>query len=291
MSESAVKAVFLSYTSQDAEAARWICDSLRNGGVEVWFDQSELRGGDAWDAKIRRQIRECALFLPIISENTQRRKEGYFRLEWRLAEQRTHLMGRDKAFLVPVCIDDTKDAEADVPEAFLASQWTRLTGGQPTPAFARRVRELLEAEPIQVKPEARLSQTLPPRASVRPRIASRPWLFPALGLAIIAVALGLWRWKGASRGPAGHVLIPAEDATNQAAAALIARSRALIDNINYGRADLALAEKFMAQASRAIRRRRGPCGVTSRLCMFCGRGITRPIGCGMPKRSAIRLWR
>jgi len=32
-------AVFLSYASQDAEAARRICEALRSGGVEVWFDQ------------------------------------------------------------------------------------------------------------------------------------------------------------------------------------------------------------------------------------------------------------
>jgi hypothetical protein len=43
----ASKAVFLSYASQDAEAARHIAESLRVAGVEVWFDQSELRGGDA----------------------------------------------------------------------------------------------------------------------------------------------------------------------------------------------------------------------------------------------------
>jgi len=66
-------AVFLSYASQDAGAARRICDSLRAAGVEVWFDQSELRGGDAWDQKIRRQIRECTLFVPLISANTQSR--------------------------------------------------------------------------------------------------------------------------------------------------------------------------------------------------------------------------
>jgi TolB-like protein/cytochrome c-type biogenesis protein CcmH/NrfG len=29
-----------------------------------------LRGGDAWDAAIRRQIKTCALFIPIISQNT-----------------------------------------------------------------------------------------------------------------------------------------------------------------------------------------------------------------------------
>jgi len=43
MSDSS-KAVFLSYASQDAEAARRICDALRAAGVEVWFDQNELVG-------------------------------------------------------------------------------------------------------------------------------------------------------------------------------------------------------------------------------------------------------
>jgi hypothetical protein len=37
-------AVFLSYASQDAEAARRICETLRAAGIEVWFDQNELVG-------------------------------------------------------------------------------------------------------------------------------------------------------------------------------------------------------------------------------------------------------
>ncbi len=122
-------AVFLSYASQDAETARRIADTLRAAGIEVWFDQSELRGGDVWDQKIRHQIRECALFLPIISSHTQERTEGYFRLEWRLADQRTHLMGRTRPFIVPVCVDDTPETDADVPDAFCAVQWMRLHNG------------------------------------------------------------------------------------------------------------------------------------------------------------------
>ena len=51
------KAVFLSYASQDAEAAQKLCNALRAAGIEVWFDQSELRGGDAWDQMIRRQVK------------------------------------------------------------------------------------------------------------------------------------------------------------------------------------------------------------------------------------------
>src|ERR1041384_759421 len=111
-------AVFLSYASQDADAARRICEALRAAGVEVWFDRSELRGGDAWDQKIRRQIKECALFVPVISANTHARPEGYFGLEWKLAVDRSHLMSDDHPFLFPVVIDDTTDAAARVPYRF-----------------------------------------------------------------------------------------------------------------------------------------------------------------------------
>ena len=147
MSESGNQAIFLSYASQDADAARRICESLRAEGIEVWFDQSELVGGDAWDQKIRRQIRECTLFAPVISANTQARLEGYFRIEWKLAAQRTHAMADEKAFLLPLVIDTTKDSEAKVPEEFRAVQWTRLNGGEIPATVARQVRNLLAGEP------------------------------------------------------------------------------------------------------------------------------------------------
>jgi TIR domain len=83
---------------RNAEAARRICDALRAKGIEVWFDQSELRGGEAWDRKIRSQIRDCALFVPLISANTASRLEGYFRLEWKLAVDRTHLMAAERGW-------------------------------------------------------------------------------------------------------------------------------------------------------------------------------------------------
>jgi TIR domain len=94
------RAVFLSYASQDADAAQRICEALRDAGIEVWFDQSELRGGDAWDQSIRKQIKTCALFTPIVSRTTHARGEGYFRLEWKLAVDRSHLIASDLPFLL-----------------------------------------------------------------------------------------------------------------------------------------------------------------------------------------------
>ena len=140
-------AVFLSYASQDAEAAQKICEALRAAGIEVWFDQSALRGGDVWDQTIRKQIRACVLFIPVISRHTHERDEGYFRLEWKLAVDRSHLMTTDKAFLLPVVIDDTREDDERVPDKFRDVHWTRLPSGETPPAFVERVRRLVSPEP------------------------------------------------------------------------------------------------------------------------------------------------
>ena len=168
---TSTKAVFLSYASQDADAARRICDALRTVGLDVWFDQSALRGGDAWDASIRRQIKECALFVPVISANTQAREEGYFRREWNLAVNRTLDMAEDKAFLLPVVIDATMDAKARVPEKFREVQWTHLPAGEASAAFAESVQRLLTGgaeQPQLVAPHVAVPSALPTSAVANP---------------------------------------------------------------------------------------------------------------------------
>jgi TolB-like protein/Tfp pilus assembly protein PilF len=151
---ASAKGIFLSYASQDAEAVQRICDALRTAGLEVWFDQNELRGGDAWDASIRKKIKECMLFVPIISTNTDSRSEGYFRLEWKLAVDRSHLMADDRTFLLPVVIDDTPETMARVPDRFRERQWTRLPGGVTPAAFAERVQRLLSGGAAPALPVA-----------------------------------------------------------------------------------------------------------------------------------------
>ena len=185
------QAVFLSYASEDVEAARRIGDALRVAGLEVWFDQSELRGGDAWDASIRKKIKECALFVPIISKCTQARSEGYFRLEWKLAVDRSHLMADDQPFLLPVVIDDTLDASARVPDRFRERQWSRLPGGEKAEAFAQRVRNLLAHNEASASapgaPSSARRDTTTARGS-RSRILR--WVVAALaGVAIAGVAV------------------------------------------------------------------------------------------------------
>jgi TolB-like protein/lipoprotein NlpI len=185
-------AVFLSYASQDTEAAHRICEALRAAGIEVWFDQSALRGGDVWDQTIRKQIKSCVLFIPVISRHTHERDEGYFRLEWKLAVDRSHLMTADRAFLLPVVIDDTREDDERVPDKFRDVQWTRLPRGETPSGFVERVRRLVSPEPSQVptttvRPAGPVSTATP---STRERVAAFWRSTPALLAGVAVLVLG-----------------------------------------------------------------------------------------------------
>ena len=249
------KAVFLSYASQDAEAARRICEALRAADVEVWFDQNELVGGDAWDAKIRKQIAECALFVPIISANTNARGEGYFRLEWKLAVDRSHLMAHDQPFLLPVVIDETSDAAARVPPEFRAVQWTRLApgaskgflGGEAAAAFAARVKRLLGGEPPASAPRAtapaipRIALPTPARSPV-----FRPWI-AAAAVALAAVLIFWQPWRKPAAGTGAQFV--AKTTASTEVQALLTKINAIVDQeADCTREDWALAESMAEQA-------------------------------------------
>jgi tetratricopeptide (TPR) repeat protein len=171
------KQIFLSYASQDSAVAARLADALHAAGIYVWFDQSELRGGDAWDQNIRQQIKACALFVPIVSANTVARSEGYFRLEWKLAVDRSHLMAPGKAFILPVVIDSTLGSDAAIPEKFREIQWTRLPVGESPDRFIARVRQILES-PLQTTPLASPEVTR----------ASTPRRWPIVIAAVVALA-------------------------------------------------------------------------------------------------------
>jgi tetratricopeptide (TPR) repeat protein len=236
-------AVFLSYASQDAEAAKRICEALRAAGIEVWFDQSELVGGDAWDQKIRKQIKDCALLMPIISQATQGRREAYFRLEWKLADERTHLMAKGTPFLLPVTIDETGDHAALVPDSFLAVQWTRLPGGETPPVFCARVKALLDGE--QKSHAAR--PTAPPHGAIQslPPKTRRAWLVPVVFGLVLVASVAWWQpWAG--RAPSAR---PAPAAPTPAAE-LREKVKALIAKPNVVREDLGTATSLMEQVVR-----------------------------------------
>jgi hypothetical protein len=131
--------VFISYAKEDLPHVLMLKAAFDRAGVDAWLDKDRLEAGDLYDQKIRRFIKTCAVFVPVISQNTERRLEGYFRREWNLAAERVQGIAEQIVFVLPVVVDDTPAYGASVPECFLAPQWTRLAGGDSGGEFEKRV--------------------------------------------------------------------------------------------------------------------------------------------------------
>ncbi len=144
---SAGGTIFISYSSDDIGAAKKLFDDLQEiGGDVAWFDKTALKPGDNWDQHLRSAVQRCSLFLPLLSANTEQRTEGYFRLEWSEAAERSkRIQGRK--FIFPIVIDPdyagAMGRYALVPEAFKAVQYCHAPAGQISEGLRTELREQL----------------------------------------------------------------------------------------------------------------------------------------------------
>lgn len=128
-------AVFISYAatdingleSKDKETALIIRNALIEQGIEAWLDLDELKSGDDYSKKIKRSIATCSLFIPLVSEITNARENGFFRREWYWASERLiDFTGANRQFIFPVALGDIDPYEAQVPEEFTRFQFQKL---------------------------------------------------------------------------------------------------------------------------------------------------------------------
>ena len=128
-------AIFISYASEDIDAAKKLKAGLDSAGLEVWFDKAALRGGDTFALKITSNIKRCSLFLPLISQNSVDKQDRFFIKEWNCALDRAQGFLKSQVFIIPVVIDHTDINTAAVPDEFRSKQVVNLPGGTATPDF------------------------------------------------------------------------------------------------------------------------------------------------------------
>ena len=144
---SASGTIFISYSSDDIGAAKKLFADLQEiGGDVAWFDKTALKPGDNWDQHLRSAVQRCALFLPLLSANTEQRTDGYFRLEWNEAAERSKKI-QGRKFIFPIVIDPdyagAMGRYALVPEAFKAVQYCHAPAGQISEELKGELREQL----------------------------------------------------------------------------------------------------------------------------------------------------
>ena len=125
--------IFISYASEDIGAARALYQDLQDiSGDVAWFDKSALKPGDDWERQIRAAIQKCSLFMPLLSANTERKNEGYFRVEWHEAAERSKRI-EGRKFLFPIVIDPDFGGDLAryrlLPDRFTACQYSHAPHG------------------------------------------------------------------------------------------------------------------------------------------------------------------
>lgn len=157
--------VLLGCAPRDQSAALRLATALRRAGLNVEIDAEGNR----------ERVDQCAVFLPLVSDNSQTQVAGRFHTSWLRAAQRAEAMADDTAFLLPVVIDKTGKREARVPPVFRSRSWMTVQMWDPTENLVQRVQELLErrAEAQRVAQAEQAAAAAPSAAAVA---MARRWL-------------------------------------------------------------------------------------------------------------------
>jgi hypothetical protein len=134
--------IFLSYASEDRPAVDALRQQLETAGVDVWFDRQALQAGDDYEAKIKRNIENASLFIPILSRNTLTERRRFFRIEWDHAEKIAVQVPANQRYIIPVVIDDVAPNDPAIPERFRKINWVRIEPGAPSPDLVAILRQL-----------------------------------------------------------------------------------------------------------------------------------------------------
>jgi len=107
--------IFLSYSWDDKVIVERLKNEFEKNGVQVFFDDDELKTGDRYNQVIKKYIKNCDYFLPIISKNSIEDKNRYvYDKEWKSA---IVLDGyKDESYIRPYIIDDTPPTDDRIPE-------------------------------------------------------------------------------------------------------------------------------------------------------------------------------
>jgi hypothetical protein len=95
--------VFLSYASEDRDLVERLAERLKSGGVAVWQDKQNLRGGDNWERVLMHVIQsQVHYFVAVQAPGMVARLQGVFYQEIDEALKRQTRFREGIRFLIPV---------------------------------------------------------------------------------------------------------------------------------------------------------------------------------------------
>lgn len=104
---------FISYSWTDKALAEQIRSEFEKNGVNVFFDDDELKTGDRYNQVIKKYLKECDYFVALISQNSIGDQSRYvYDKEWKFAI----FFDDERHYIRPYIIDDTNPVDPRIPE-------------------------------------------------------------------------------------------------------------------------------------------------------------------------------
>lgn len=141
--------IFISYSRKDIDFARKLAGDLEKAGYDVWWDLTDLRGGDDWVKTIPAAIASSQYVIVVLTPDS-------IESEWVRKEYTQALSLRKK--IIPILLKP-----GSVPFALNTINFVNFTSGE----YAERFKELLSAlgftgQPPTVTPYEKTILSLPP---------------------------------------------------------------------------------------------------------------------------------
>jgi TIR domain len=109
-----MKHAFISYVREDEKIIHYVVQVLEKNGVEVWLDKDKIYPGLRWKQAIRNAINEGAFFVAMFSKNWEQKERTYANEELVLAIEQLRQRPTDRAWFIPVRLDECKIPDRDI---------------------------------------------------------------------------------------------------------------------------------------------------------------------------------
>jgi HEAT repeat protein len=114
-SEGNVAHVFISYVRENRDVVDRLASELRDRGVTVWLDRNNIYPGTRWRYAIRKAIQSGNFFIACFSKESNERDETHMNEELTIAIDRLRKRSPEKAWFIPVVINETQ-----IPSRFIS---------------------------------------------------------------------------------------------------------------------------------------------------------------------------
>ena len=172
--------IFISYSHSDTVFVNKLTADLQRNGIDVWIDQSGIKGGEAWSKAIVEGINNCDAFLSVLSPNSTASRN--------VTKELSIADSHHKPIYPVIC--EACDIPPDVEYQLAGLQWIDLSSDKYETGL-NKLFSALGAKP-ETKTEAPVSPSQQPEKTVFP--PGTKYEYSNSGYAMLAVIVPLAAW-------------------------------------------------------------------------------------------------